>query len=105
MKAEAKAYRQGDVLIREIAAIPAAAKKLNRAELAYGEVTGHSHRIEDLTTAELLEDGDKLYMTVSADGGVTIRHEEHAAQVIPPGYYEIVQQVEDTEWGEQAVAD
>lgn len=100
-----KAYRQGDVLIREVDAIPATASKLNRAELAYGEVTGHSHRIEDMTAAELLADGDKLYMTVSADGGVTIRHEEHAAQVIPAGNYEIVAQVEDTEWGEQAVVD
>jgi hypothetical protein len=100
-----RAYRQGDVLIRAIAGIPATAKKLRRAELAYGEVTGHSHRIEDLTAAELREDGDGLYMTVSAGGGVTIRHEEHAAQVIPPGNYEIVQQVEDTEWGEQAVID
>lgn len=100
-----KAYRQGDVLIREIGSVPAGAKKLNRPELAYGEVTGHSHRIEDMTAAELLEDGDRLFMTVSAAGGVTIRHEEHAAQVIPPGSYEIVQQVEDTEWGEQSVMD
>ncbi len=100
-----KAYRQGDVLIREVKKIPATATKLNRAELAYGEVTGHSHRIEDITAAELLQDGDSLYMTVSADGGVIIRHEEHAAQIIPPGNYEIVQQVEDTEWGQQAVID
>lgn len=100
-----KAFRQGDVLIREIGAIPAEAKKLARAELAYGEVTGHSHRIADMTAAELLEYGDKLYMAVSADGGVIIKHEEHAEQVIPPGSYEIVQQVEDTEWGEQAVVD
>lgn len=100
-----KAYRQGDVLVREVKAIPATAKKLNRAELAYGEVTGHSHRIADLTAAELLADGDNIYMAVTADGGVTIRHEEHAAQVIPPGNYQIVIQVEDTEWGSRAVAD
>lgn len=100
-----KAFRQGDVLIREVAEIPATAKKLNRAELAYGEVTGHSHRIEDMTAAELLENGDKLYMCVTAEGGVVIKHEEHAAHVIPLGNYEIVQQMEDTEWGQQAVVD
>ncbi len=100
-----QAFRQGDVLIRQVASIPCTAHALTRAELAYGEVTGHSHRIEDLTAAQLLADGDQLYMTVSADGGVTIRHEEHAAQVIPPGNYEIVKQVEDTEWGKQAVID
>lgn len=100
-----KAYRQGDILIREVEQIPESAKKLNRAELAYGEVTGHSHRIEDITAAELLEDGDSIYMAVTAGGGVVIKHEEHAAQHIPAGSYEIVQQVEDTEWGAQAVQD
>jgi hypothetical protein len=100
-----KAFRQGDVLIREIESIPATATNLNRAELAYGEVTGHSHRIADMTAAELLANGDELYMVVTADGGVVIKHEEHAEQVIPAGSYEIVQQVEDTEWGQQAVAD
>lgn len=96
---------QGDVVIRPVKAIPSTAKKLGRKELAYGEVTGHSHSIQDLTAAELLADGDNLYMAVTADGGVVIGHEEHAPHQIAPGNYQIIQQVEDTEWGAQRVID
>jgi hypothetical protein len=98
--------RQGDVLIRQVTSIPTSAKKLTgRKELAYGEVTGHSHSIADLDAAYLLEHGDELFMVVTADGGVEIRHEEHAPHQIPPGNYQIVQQEETTFWGRQRVID
>ena len=73
------------------------------------EVTGHSHAIADLTAAELLENGDDLYMVVTANGDVEvrdlIRHEEHAPHQPAPGSYQILPQVEDTEWGSQKVID
>jgi len=97
--------RQGDVLIRGVKTVPAAARRLTRKELAFGEVTGHSHAIANLDAAHLLEHGDELYMVVTADGGVEIRHEEHAPHVIPPGNYQIVQQEETTFWGKQRVID
>lgn len=97
--------RQGDVLIREVKTVPASAKRLNRKELAFGEVTGHSHAIADMDAAYLLENGDDLFMVVTADGGVEIRHEEHAPHVVPPGNYQIVQQEETTFWGKQKVID
>ena len=97
--------RQGDVLIRGVSTVPASAKRIARKELAFGEVTGHSHAIADLDAAHLLEHGDELYMVVTADGGVEIRHEEHAPHVIPPGNYQIVQQEETTFWGKQRVID
>lgn len=97
--------RQGDVLIRQVKSIPSSAKRIERKELAYGEVTGHSHAIADPEAAFLLEHGDELYMVVTADGGVEIRHEEHAPHVIPPGNYQIVQQEEITFWGRQRVID
>jgi hypothetical protein len=96
---------QGDVIIKPVAKIPTEAKPLNRKELAYGEVTGHSHAIADLDAAYLLAHGDELYMTVNASGGVEIRHEEHAPHVVPKGDYQVIQQVEDTEWGQQRVID
>ncbi len=42
-------YRQGDVLIRRIQNLPkqTATPRLNGI-LAYGEVTGHAHKVEDL---------------------------------------------------------
>ena len=96
---------QGDVIIKPVARVPKEAKPLNRKELAYGEVTGHSHSIADLTAAELLAHRDELYMVVKADGGVEIRHEEHAPHHVDQGNYQVIQQVEDTEWGAQRVID
>src|SRR5579864_1405536 len=53
-------YRQGDVLIRRIASLPKQkAQPRLTGILAYGEVTGHAHRIEDLAQAEVLEIGEK----------------------------------------------
>jgi hypothetical protein len=82
-------YRQGDVLIRRISSLPTqkAASRANGV-LAYGEVTGHAHRVEDLTHAEVLEVGDGLYLRVG-DAGVRIVHEEHAPITLPRGDYEV----------------
>lgn len=97
--------RQGDVMICQVKEVPTAAKRLERTALAYGEVTGHSHAIVDVEAAYLLEHGDELFMVVTADGGVEIRHEEHAPHVVPPGNYQIIQQEETTFWGRQKVVD
>lgn len=87
-------YRQGDVLIRRIDELPTQ-KLVKRASgvLAEGEVTGHAHRVEDLTATEVYECGEGLYMRVGAEG-VRIVHEEHAPIVLPAGDYEIVRQRE-----------
>ena len=55
-----KLYRQGDVLLRQVAKLPAKAtsvKNEGRIVLAHGEVTGHAHAIdvaeaEEFTMAE-----------------------------------------------------
>jgi hypothetical protein len=82
-------YRQGDVLIRQITSLPTqkAQSRLNGI-LAYGEVTGHAHRVEDMTKAEVLEIEKGLYLHVEA-GGVRIVHEEHAPISLPAGNYEV----------------
>lgn len=89
-------YRQGDVLIRRISGMPAqkAAPRANGI-LAYGEITGHAHKVEDLTRAEVLEVGEGLYMRVCEEG-VRIVHEEHAPITLPGGNYEIEIQKEYT---------
>jgi hypothetical protein len=98
-------YRQGDVLIRRISSLPTqkAALRANGV-LAYGEVTGHAHKVEQLTRAEVLEIGAGLYMRVSEEG-VRIVHEEHAPITLPAGNYEIEIQREYTPAGIQNVAD
>jgi hypothetical protein len=83
-------YQQGDVLLREIAALPNGAKPVARRKgkivLAEGEHTGHAHVIvaED---AELLTMDERMFLICW--GEVPLTHEEHGAQVIAPSVYEI----------------
>lgn len=86
--------RQGDVLIRRIDGLPKkkAAVRTNGV-LAYGEVTGHSHQVDNLTHAEVLEIEDRLYLRVGEDG-VRIVHDEHSPLSLPGGNYEVTIQRE-----------
>ncbi len=82
-------YRQGDVLIRRIKSLPTQKAQIRlNGILAYGEVTGHAHKVENLQSAEVLEVGDGLYLRV-AEEGVRIVHEEHAPITLAPGNYEV----------------
>lgn len=97
-----KLYRQGDVLFRKIKSAPTGERKQRKdGAVAYGEVTGHSHRlaVEDRAVADVFECGDGLYVHVSAsgvhiEGGATFIHEEHGPITLPPGNYEVVIQRE-----------
>jgi hypothetical protein len=88
-------YRHGDVLVGGVAEIPADAKKLDKLILAYGEVTGHTHRIEDPTTAEMFEHEGLLYLRVIAPLARLV-HEEHNPIELPQGTYRVWQQREYT---------
>lgn len=96
MKAEM--YRQGDVLFRKIAQLPAGNLKHRKSgHVLEGEATGHIHRIADadLDVAKVLEAGEgQLYLSVSAEGGISIVHEDHKTIALPPGDYEVVRQRE-----------
>jgi hypothetical protein len=107
--ATAMIYRQGDVLItrtthqltHEATAVP---RDHGRIVLAYGEVTGHAHAIDD-ALAELFEEKDgQLYLRVS-EGGATIRHEEHGAIGLAPGTYRVIRQREYSPEAIRNVAD
>ena len=91
-----KMYRQGDVLLCAVKGIPKTAKKQeteNRIVLAYGEVTGHAHAIEDLEAVDVYVGPEgRLYLRVKAP--VTVRHEEHAPITLPGGVYERIIQRE-----------
>lgn len=133
-------YRQGDVILVPVAAIPEGAKALARTNgktiLALGEATGHHHRFESPAATMLrTADGaeylriddvsvtlrpvaveDRALRDVRMHDGTVVRfdvatftkaeaalhesvtltvpgellyHEEHAAQVIAPGIYEL----------------
>ncbi len=92
-------FRQGDVLIRRIDAIPHGARDVTpkgRIVLAHGEVTGHAHAIAEGEAREFtMADAAgavRRFLRVASEA--TVRHEEHADIPLSPGIYEIVQQRE-----------
>ena len=77
-------FRHGDVQLIKVNSLPEGAKSLGkRKELAFGEVTGHAHRID---LGELFETKDrKLYLKVEKLDRLS--HEEHITKTIEPGVY------------------
>jgi hypothetical protein len=100
-------YRQGDVLVIPVNAIPsdAAPGSRDRARiiLAYGEATGHAHAIAD-PEAELLEARGNRYLRVGGKGA-SLTHEEHGPIALPPGSYRVVIQREYAPNENRLVAD
>lgn len=86
-------YRHGDVLIEEVAALPTTREKLSHTILAYGEVTGHCHRIKESDAADLYATGDGFHLHVRGTS-VTVIHEEHTPITLTGGYYRVWRQRE-----------
>ena len=78
--------RHGDVQLIKVTALPKDAVSLgDRKALAYGEVTGHAHRID---VGEMFQTKDgALYLKVDALASLT--HEEHKTKPVKPGIYRI----------------
>lgn len=89
-------YRQGDILFVQIEELPDGqkVKKRRNGHIQEGEATGHVHRVGTLDAAEVLEIGDGLFLNVTAEGGVSIVHEEHNPLALPHGTYEVRRQQE-----------
>jgi len=79
-------YRHGDVLLKQIKVLPENKKELKDKTLAYGEVTGHSHRFEDPAQIKRYAVDGKTYLEVLNTG--TLIHEEHKPLIIEKGIYE-----------------
>jgi hypothetical protein len=99
-------YRQGDVLIRCIDALPGelteVPREAGRVVLAHGEVTGHSHAIA-APEAKLWSKGTQRFLETCRE--VVLHHEEHKEIDLPKGIYEIVIQREYTPEAIRNVAD
>lgn len=84
-------YRQGDVLIVRVDAMPAATPVERAADrdliLQEGEITGHAHRIASRYAKLYRTEMDARFMRVTAP--VALTHEEHHTVEIPPGDYQI----------------
>jgi hypothetical protein len=97
-------WRQGDVLIALVDAIPPGATKKTDCVLAEGELTGHSHRIDQPGVAELHECGGALFLQVLA-GEAKVVHQEHGPITLPRGQYAVWRQREYTPRSIRTVAD
>lgn len=86
-------WRQGDVLISAIDAIPRGATRRQDCILAEGEVTGHSHRIDQPGAAELYEHQGSLYLRILASEAKVV-HQEHGPIALRQGFYAVWQQRE-----------
>lgn len=102
--------RQGDVLIVDAAyrgdksEVGTVVKSEgSRPVLAYGEVTGHAHRIAEPKRARLLDHQAERYLQVVSEA--TLRHEEHGAIVLHEGRYQQAFQVEEQGEEVRAVED
>ena len=102
-----KLYRQGDLLFREVNQLPEGSepRKRNNGHIEEGEKTGHIHRLATLEDAEVLEIGNGLFVNVTAEGGVSIVHQEHQPLALPPGNFEVVRQREYTPEAPRPVLD
>ncbi len=86
-------YRHGDVLISAIAQLPRGVQPQSGSTLAHGEVTGHSHRMQEAEAIQLWTQGNQRFLEVTATHA-TLVHEEHRAIVLPQGVYRVWQQRE-----------
>jgi len=106
-------FRQGDVCLRTVGALPEGLievprDKVGRIVLAHGERTGHAHAIRNRHVQAFkfqhadyeVNQGLNDFILVGGSGA-SLKHElisgqkaEHGAIKVPPGLYEVLQQVE-----------
>lgn len=77
--------RQGDIFFKSVKKAPKNMKKNTSNILAYGEVTGHSHKITSPSISEMEsyvdENGDIYVMSVLQE--IYISHDEHNEIILP----------------------
>lgn len=104
-----KIYRQGDVLIVSVDALPEGeAAPIPRDErgrivLAHGEVTGHAHAVLNPEVAMMRAVTGQVYLI--SDQSFQVRHEEHTTVDVPAGIFEVIRQREYSPEAVRWVAD
>jgi hypothetical protein len=93
----AKRYRHGDVLLSPIQSVPVSAREIPHSgeyTLAYGEATGHHHRLRvaEPSSMKVFTDKGTLYVQLMEIG--TLVHEEHHQLEIVPAVYRMSMEIE-----------
>ena len=89
-------YRQGDVLVVEVADIPKGKKvkaRNGRLILAFGEVTGHHHSVA-VADVEMVkvENSEDVFLKIMR--ATPLEHQEHGSIILAPGSYRVIRQRE-----------
>ena len=103
-----KIVRQGDVMLFKVAKLPKGAVEVETKGdviLAFGEVTGHAHRIKqtEKPSARIYDFGAERYLQITET--VALQHEEHSAIMLDKGIYRQAFQFEEKRAEIQRVAD
>jgi hypothetical protein len=96
--------RHGDVVIELVKEMPSDVKLLKgRRELAYGEVTGHAHRVN---IVDCLFETKKGQLYLKVDKLAKVSHEEHKTVTLNPGVYKVtIKRQDNAKNGWEAVSD
>jgi len=90
--------RHGDLWIESTKSIPKNAKPKKDAILAYGEATGHCHKVEteNFDDVDLFVDPNgNIYVEIKKDKEATLVHDEHGPITLTgPGIFEVTRQRE-----------
>lgn len=92
MKNKMKHYRQGDVLLERVSALPKGAveqKVKGPVILAYGEATGHHHAIKEKSVRIFREPETQATYVEVAEALALLEHQEHAPIELEPGIYKV----------------
>ena len=89
-------YRQGDILLEKISAPGRLGRKIKRPTsskagliLAKGEQTGHAHVVMDEEAVLYRAKQDRFLEVLNP---CELRHEEHSAILLEPGFYRVTRQ-------------
>lgn len=87
-------FRQGDVYIERIDALPKEVTHIScgKSVLAEGEATGHKHEIDAMAAEAWLRNGETIALRVTQPAKV--RHQEHAPIPLKRGVYRVIRQKE-----------
>lgn len=96
-----KMWQQGDVLLIQ-STMPMGVTVRGDGILAYGEATGHMHRLADATDGLLYEAPDGTLWLRAGSHQATVVHEEHQPLTLPPGDYRVGRVKEYDHFAEEA---
>jgi hypothetical protein len=78
--------RHGDVVVVQAESDPPLSAECEDMCVAYGEVTGHAHRVDNAKVFTIVNDAIQRAIIVSK-AKAKLSHEEHKDGELPPGTY------------------